>query len=44
LNFRKANIQLFKQLVKRTPGKLPSGTREQNRAGRRKEREDLKSA
>jgi len=29
LNFRKTNFQLFKELVNR-----PSGTREQNRAGR----------
>ena len=34
LNFRKAKFQLFKDLVNRTPGKLPSGTGEQNRAGR----------
>lgn len=27
LNFRKANCQLFKELVNVTPGKLPSGTR-----------------
>ncbi|KFP92756.1 hypothetical protein N329_00492, partial [Haliaeetus albicilla] len=31
LNFRKTNFQLFKELVNRTPGKLPSGTREQDR-------------
>jgi len=34
MNFRKANFQLFKELVNRTPGKLPSERREQNRAGR----------
>ncbi|KAK4830418.1 hypothetical protein QYF61_011042 [Mycteria americana] len=34
LNFRKAKFQLFKELEIGPPGKLPSGTREQNRAGR----------
>jgi len=34
LNFRKANFQLFKELVYGTPGKLPLGKREQNRARR----------
>jgi len=34
LNFRKVKFQLFKELVNRTPGKLPSERREQNRAGR----------
>jgi len=34
LSFRKANFQLFKELVRRTPGKWSSGTGEQNRAGR----------
>ena len=33
LNFRKANFQLFKELVG-SPGKPSSGTGEQNRAGR----------
>ena len=34
LNYRKATFQFFKRLVNRTPETLPSGTREQNRAGR----------
>ena len=34
LNFRKANFQLFEDGVSRTPGILPSGTGERNRAGR----------
>jgi len=34
LNFRKANFQLFKQLVRRTPWERSSGTGGQNRAGR----------
>jgi len=33
-NFTKANFQLFKQLVSRTPGKQPSGAGGQNRADR----------
>ena len=33
-HFRKANFQLFKELISRTPGKWLSGTREQNRAAR----------
>jgi len=34
LNFRKANFQLLKELVVGPCGKLPSGTRKQNRAGK----------
>ena len=34
LNFRKANFQLFKELIKKTPGKLSSRTRVQGRDGR----------
>lgn len=33
LNFRKANFQLFKELMDGAPGKLPSGTKELNRTG-----------
>lgn len=34
LNFRKVKLQLVKELVDKTPGKLFSRTREQGRAGR----------
>jgi len=34
LSFRKANFQLFKELVNRTPEKWSSGTGDQKRAGR----------
>jgi len=34
LDFRKANFQLFKELIKKTPGKLSSRTRVQGRDGR----------
>ena len=33
LNFRRANFQFFKELMDGTPGKLPSGLKELNRAG-----------
>lgn len=34
LNFRTANLQLFKEIVNKIPGRWPSGTREQKRGGR----------